>query len=134
MASFQVTPPEQFDFKKPADFEKWLTRFDRFKTASGLSGKSEEQQVNALVYCMGKEADDILQSFKLTEEQSKVYETVKTKFKNYFVVRRNTIFERAKFNMRKQEEGESVDIFITSSYTLSEHCQYGTLKDKLIRD
>ena len=24
MASFQVTPPDQFDFKKPADFEKWF--------------------------------------------------------------------------------------------------------------
>ena len=54
MASFQVTPPDQFDFKKPADFEKWFVRFERFKTASGLSEKSQEQQVNALVYCMGK--------------------------------------------------------------------------------
>ena len=62
MASFQVTPPDQFDFKKPADFEKWFVRFERFKTASGLSEKSQEQQVNALVYCMGKEADDILKS------------------------------------------------------------------------
>ena len=62
MASFQVTPPDQFDFKKPADFEKWFVSFERFKTASGLSEKSQEQQVNALVYCMGKEADDILKS------------------------------------------------------------------------
>ena len=62
MASFQVTPPDQFDFKKPADFEKWFVRFERFKTASGLSEKSQEQQVNALVYCMGKEADDVLKS------------------------------------------------------------------------
>ena len=60
MASFQVTPPDQFDFKKPADFEKWFVRFERFKTASGLSEKSQEQQVNALVYYMGKEADDVL--------------------------------------------------------------------------
>ena len=33
MASFQVTPPDQFDFNKPADFEKWFVRFERFKTA-----------------------------------------------------------------------------------------------------
>ena len=44
----------------------------------------------------------------------------KNKFKsvtdklNYFVVRRNKIFERSKFNMKKQEEGESVDTFITA--------------------
>ena len=41
MASFQVTLPDQFDFKKPADFEKWFVRFERFKTASGLSEKSQ---------------------------------------------------------------------------------------------
>ena len=72
MASFQVTPPDQFDFKKPADFEKWFVRFERFKTASGLSEKSQEQQVNALVYCMGKEADDVLKSFGLSDEEQKV--------------------------------------------------------------
>ena len=44
------------------------------------------------------------------------------------------IFERARFNLRKQEEGESVDQFITSLYTLAEHCDYGALKDELIRD
>ena len=110
MASFQVTPPDQFDFKKPADFEKWFVRFERFKTASGLSEKSQEQQVNALVYCMGKEADDVLKSFGLSDEEQKVYTTVTGKYVNYFNVRRNTIFERARFNLRKQEEGESVRV------------------------
>ena len=71
MARFQVTPPEQFDFEKPADLEKWFVRFDRFKPASGLSEKSQEQQVNALVYCMGKEADDVLKSFGLSDKQQK---------------------------------------------------------------
>ena len=73
MASFQVTPPDQFDFKKPADFEKWFVRFERFKTASGLSEKSQEQQVNALVYCMGKEADDVLKSFGIYQMKSKKF-------------------------------------------------------------
>ena len=99
---FQVTPPDQFDFKKPADFEKW---FERFKTASGLSEISQEQQVNALVYCMGKEADAVLKSFGLSDEQQKVYTMVTGKYANYFNVRRNTIFEHARFNLRKQEEG-----------------------------
>ena len=83
---------------------------------------------------MGREADDILHSFNLTKAQQKEFETVKNKFKNYFVVRRNVIFERAKFNMRKQEEGESVDTFIISLYSLVEHCNYGQLKDELIWD
>ena len=48
--------------------------------------------------------------------------------------RRNLIFERAKFNRRKQEEGEPVDDFIMDLYRLAEHCSYGLLHDELIRD
>ena len=134
MATFQVTPPENFNFKNPEEFDKWITRFERFKIASGLNEKSEEQQVNTLLYCMGREADDIFHSFHLSNAQQKQIKSVTDKFKNYFVVRRNVIFERSKFNMRKQEEGESVDTFITALHTLAEHCNYRQLKDDLIRD
>ena len=133
-ATYQVSQPEPFDFANPEVWPKWLRRFERFRQASGLTEKSEEVQVNTLIYCMGDAADDILRSFKLTEADSKVYETVKEKFESHFVKRRNVIFERATFNNRKQEQGEPVDAFITALYTLAEHCNYGALYDEMIRD
>ena len=36
--------------------------------------------------------------------------------------------------MRRQEEGESVDSFITSLYCLAEHCNYRELHNEMIRD
>ena len=36
--------------------------------------------------------------------------------------------------MRKQEEGETVDSFITTLYELAEHCNYGDLREEMIRD
>ena len=75
-----------------------------------------------------------LRSFKLSDEDKKKYSVVKDKFENHFVKRRNIIFERAKFNTRKQEEGESVDSFITELYALAEHCGYNALHDEMIRD
>ena len=65
-------------------------------------------------FAMGDEADDIMTGFRLTEEEKRDYDVVKTKFDGHFVVRRNAIFERAKFNRCSQEEGESVNNFITS--------------------
>ena len=44
------------------------------------------------------------------------------------------IYERAKFNQRKQEPQESVDSFITSLHCLAEHCSYGELYNEMIRD
>ena len=83
---------------------------------------------------MVAEADDIFQSFNLLDDDKKKYETVKAKFKSHFVKRRNVIYERATFNKRKHEEGETVDSFITALYSLSEHCGYGVLREEMIRD
>ena len=92
------------------------------------------KRVNTLIYCMGDDAEDILASFSLSEDDAKKYGTVETKFNDHFNPRKNVIFERAKFNSRKQEEGEPVDAFITTLYKLSEHCNYGDLRNEMIRD
>ena len=132
MASFQVQLPEKFSFK-PEEWPEWIRRFERFSLASGNSKEDEESQVNALIYSMGDEADDILQSFSLTEANRKKYDPVKTKSEGHFIIKCNVIFERAKFNMRVQKEGEPVDNFITDLYDLAEHCNFDTLHDELIR-
>ena len=56
--SFQVSPPDSFVFTKPNEWPKWIRRFERYRLASGLDGKPDAMQVNALVYAMGDEADD----------------------------------------------------------------------------
>ena len=126
-ATYQISQPEPFDFASPEEWPKWLRRFERFRQASGLTDKSEEAQVNTLIYCKGDRADDILRSFKLSAEDAKKYQVVKDEFEGHFVKRRNVISERAKFNSRKQEPGEPVDAFITALYALAEHCNYGTV-------
>ena len=52
----------------------------------------------------------------------------------FFKIRKNFIFERTHFNSRSQREGESVEQFIISLYSLAEHCECGEMKDKMIRD
>ena len=73
---------------------------------------------------MDDQVDDVLISFELTQEQEKSFEEVKEKFENYFIVKRNVIFERAKFNSRKQQAGESVDKFITDLCNFARYCNF----------
>ena len=47
---------------------------------------------------MGDQTDDILMSFGLSADDQNKYSTVKDKFQNHFVKKRNIIFEQAKFN------------------------------------
>ena len=44
------------------------------------------------------------------------------------------IIEHTKFNKRSQLPDEPVEQFITSLYNLAADCNFGELKDKLIRD
>ena len=87
-----------------------------------------------LIYAMGHQAEDILTSLKLTQNELKKYDIVKTKLDSYFVIRRNVIFERSKFNKRVQMENETVDSFVTDLHCMAEHCQFGDINDELIRD
>ena len=133
MATYQIPAPEPFDFSNTDDWPKWIRQFERFRQSSELNGKSEEKQVSTLIYSIGDAADDIYQSFRLTEEGERSYEVVKKKFDDYFMKKKNVIYERAKFNMR-QQEGEPVDAFITALYNLESKCGYESLNDELIRD
>ncbi|XP_039460226.1 P2Y purinoceptor 1-like [Oreochromis aureus] len=130
--AFQVSPPPKFDFSKPEEWPKWIHCFERFRIASGLKVQSDENQVNTLIYTMGDE--DVITSLNLTEEEASEYHTLKDNLEAHFVVRRNVIFERAKFNQRQQEAGETADGFIASLYALAEHCGYGALHSEMIRD
>jgi hypothetical protein len=114
MATFQVAAPEPFNFSKPQTWHKWIQRFDRFRSASGLEDKSSMTQVNWLIYSMGPEADDICASFELNDENKNKNTKMKENFDNHFIVRRNVIFERAKFNKRKQKDSKNVENCVTS--------------------
>ena len=70
----------------------------------------------------------------LSEGDKKKYEPVKTKFDEHFSRGRNVIYERAKFNSRRQQDGETVDQFVTALHTLAENCSYGQLHEEMIRD
>ena len=83
---------------------------------------------------MGDKADDILSSLPLTPEQLKDYAAVKRAFDNHFVGIHNVIYERAKFNKRSQEVGESVEHFFTDVHKMAKHCNYGDLREEMIRD
>lgn len=102
--------------------------------ASGLKEKDGAYQVNSLIYTMGDKADDILSSLQLTDEKEKDFEEVKKAFDEHFVGVHNVIYERAKFNKRCQDVGESTENFFTAVHKLAEHCKYGVLHEEMIRD
>ena len=63
---------------------------------------------------MREEADDILYSIGLSDEQKEVQHSIKQVRGSLFKEKKPAYLRTKKFNMRRQEEGEPVDSFITS--------------------
>ena len=134
MASSLLQPPKAFSFDKPEEWSRWKSRFLQYRLASGLSTESGERQVCTLLYCMGEGSEDILNMSGISDEDRTVFDNVISKFDSHFKVRKNVIFERACFNRRKQEKGESVELFITVLHQAADNCEYGEMRDQMIRD
>ena len=96
MAQILLKPPDSFNFQTPDDWPRWIARFVQFRAA--CSGPSDEKQVYTLLCCMGEGAAAVLASTNITAEERKVYLKVVEMFDAFFRVRKNVIFERARFN------------------------------------
>ena len=62
---------------------------------SALSEKGKECQVSTFLYCLGENAEDVLDTTCISVENKKKYSKV---IDNHFKVRKNVIYECAQFN------------------------------------
>ena len=83
---------------------------------------------------MGQDSEEILEAQGITEEELKKYSTVVEKFDEYFNVRANPIYERARLSKRIQEPGETAEQYILALYALAENYGSVALKQDAIRD
>lgn len=126
-----VAPPDSFDFDNPNLWLLWKKRFLRFTVVSGYTKRSSDEKKDLLLYTMGEKAEEILLQFVPAPS---TYEETLERFDQYFIPQKNVTFNRYEFNSRHQKPGENVDSFITALHKLADQCEYGQLKDDLIRD
>nr|XP_006823846.1 PREDICTED: pantothenate kinase 4-like [Saccoglossus kowalevskii] len=104
---FQIIPPGKFSFK--GNIGKNGSR------DLNIGEKPQSVRINTLIYCMGDREEEFFNCFEFPPApvpQEKEEEAVDW----------------------KQREGETVDEYITGLYLLAGHCNYGNLKEELIRD
>ena len=61
-------PPKGFNCSKPEGWFSWIRRFENYRIASKLDLEDEKRQVSSLLYAMGEKADDIIDSFRLSDD------------------------------------------------------------------
>lgn len=105
--------------------------FCNYWIASKLNADSADVQVSALIYCMGPEAEHVFKSFIFGEDEAVTYDATIAKFDDYFVPKRNVIFEHARFHSHVQEANETVESYIRYLYELAEHCNFRCMDEEI---
>lgn len=95
-------------------------------------GRSEAQKVALLLHVAGEEAQEVYETFNLPDDVT--FETVIQKFEKYCIPKKNETYERYKFRMRMQEEGETFEAFYRDLSIKVKSCEFATLADSMLRD
>ena len=104
--SLSVIPSRSSDFSKFEEWPRWVKRFERYRVISGLSKQDGTLPVNALLYALGGESEDIFTSFTSYDSAD---------------LKKNSTTKAYKVRTNQWTE------FITALYRLAEFCQYGYL-------
>eukprot|EP00118_Oscarella_pearsei_P022446 m.259638 g.259638 ORF g.259638 m.259638 type:complete len:238 (+) comp40426_c1_seq4:2210-2923(+) len=147
MAQFMIPPPPPFNFdhrQLGQEWKTWKQRLLPFLEASDLDGASERKKSSLLLSLMGVEGIGIYDTFEFTDndkisvqegaDPQIKFQAVIDKFNTYFLGKVNVTFERHLFFTRDQQQGESIDRYVTDLRKLANTCDFGQVKDSLIRD
>lgn len=129
-----LKPPGNLQKLLAEGWKKWKQLFEIYRIASGTNKMDEEVQVAILLHCIGEACVDVYNTLGLTDEEKKKYDTVLKKFEDYFVPIKNESVNSHIFFTRDQEQGEAFVAYLTELKKLSAECNFGNLKDRLIRD
>lgn len=131
---------QRLDFKDSsglsANWKTFKSQFEIIKIAKKYADMTEEEQVANLLLLMGPDSVRIYNQFTFNENQDDTKKTLANVirfFDAHFEPVKNVIYERVKFNDMRQGN-LSIHQFITEVQTQADNCDYGEMRDQLIRD
>ena len=134
-------PPEKLvlNGNLKENFRKFKQQFEIYITAAGIKDKTADIQCATLLHVIGPDAVEIFNTFKWNEDgdtagDDKKVDKILGKYEKYCNPQCNVTYERHQFNIRNQNEGESIDAYVTDLRIKSKSCEFGDLADSLLRD
>ncbi|KAF0747865.1 Uncharacterized protein FWK35_00020961 [Aphis craccivora] len=135
--SENINLPTTFDLSGSNVAEKWKSfkqRFDIYLLASNQQQCEGKRKTALMLHCLGSEILPILNGFEFKKTNDAAdYEIVVSKFNEYFIPKKNIVYEQHMFFTRDQKTGENIDEYVKELRLLASSCEFGKLVDTLIR-
>ena len=106
-------------------------------TATEYEEKSNNVKTCWLLSCIRQKGREIYETFEFNTadpENPMKFDLVTKKFELYCTPRKNVTISRHNFFTYKQTEGQTFSEFVTQLRSLSDECEFETLKHSLIKD
>lgn len=128
-----LRPPKPLVIGHDLDMAKeWKQQYEYFEIATGLNTKPENIQFATFMSAVVYAAIQIYNS--LPGSPNNTLKQVKEKFDLYFSPKLNITFERYKFHKILQNDGETIDEYITRLRLQAQNCEFEQLSDSILRD
>ena len=116
--------------------ERLKHNFFNYSIASRLSKEVDtEYQTSVFLATIGQDVFDIYDGLEFDNEEDKMdLEIVMKKLEDFFAGETHEAFESYKFHHWKQEPTESIDAYVAELCQLAKNCNFGRIRDELIRD
>ena len=133
-----VPPPGRLELKGnlSENWKKWKQVWDAYETVTKLNVKESKFRVATFITCFCPDALEEVHNglpFRSDEEKQDINVVLNLR-KSHCIGQTNVIYERYKFNNRKQESNESIEVYAAVLRALAATREFGELKDEMIRD
>ena len=142
MATYQIPAPSPMSVKGDVaeNWKNFENSWEYYVIATDLRSKldnDEGKEIVAATLCtvMGADCKRIMNSLpSLSAADKKDPAKIVQELKKHFIPQRNVLYERFVFNSAVQKPGETIDEYVVRLRQMADSCEFGTLKDSLIRD
>lgn len=116
-------------------WRKFKRQWNNYEVASRLDKENKSYRKSVFLAVIGEDAFDTFEGFSFTDQEDQDdINVVIAKFEAYCIGESNEIYETFIFNQRNQEEGESIDAYVTALRKLAKTCNFGDMEDRMLRD
>ena len=133
-SNFPIPAPMVWKGNLVANWDFSRQQWEDYDVATHLDKQTSKIRLASLHSVMGKDCLQTFLNLNISDEDRNNVEACMTTLENYFKLQRNIVYELYVFNSCEQNQGESVDSYITHLQKFASSCKLGTLTDELIRD
>ena len=121
------------EYDEIEEWTQYVERMEHYFEANEI--ESDDKKRSIFLSVIGAKTYKLLRGLTRPEIPSKMsYKELAEVIKNHYAPKPSVIVQRYKFNTRIRGSDESISTFMAELRTLSEHCEFGSSLDEMLRD